>query len=188
VVLLLYADGVSVAKRRDNSMFIISAQVVNLPPDKRRQLSNMLLLQIIPGPKTPSDLSDLLQPLVDELKTLYLDGVDIDVGEDEPINIKAMFISISADSRAHPKLTMMKQTPAIYPCHLCKLKVATTPLHEGCRRAACELHAGAHRSPSPSVCICVSGTRKSQEQEEGSNGNSMCEPPAGRPSSPGGRS
>ena len=123
VVLMLYADGVSVAKRKHSSMFVISAQVVNLPPDKRRQLDNILLLQIIPGPKTPSNLHDLLQPLVDELKLLYTTGVTIDVGNQETCNIKAMFITIVADCRAHPKLTMMMQTPAVYPCHLCKLKV-----------------------------------------------------------------
>ena len=67
IVLMLYADGVSVATRRDSSMFVISAQVVNLPPDKRRLRDNILLLQIIPGPKTPSNISGLLQPLVDEL-------------------------------------------------------------------------------------------------------------------------
>jgi hypothetical protein len=150
VVLMLYADGVSVADRRDNSMFIISAQVVNLPPDKRRQLSNMLLLQIIPGPKTPSSLRDLLQPLVDELKSLYLHGVNIDIGGGEIINIKAMFITISADSRAHPKLTMMKQTPAKYPCHLCKLKVAPHTHHRtgtAAMKAACSLHAGSTAGP-----------------------------------------
>ena len=125
VVLMLYADGVSVAQRRENSMFIISAQVVNLPPDKRRQLSNMLLLQIIPGPKTPKSIYDLLQPLIDELKSLYTTGVAINVGEEAPVNIKAMFVTIVADSRAHPKLTFMMQTPAIYPCHLCMLEVST---------------------------------------------------------------
>ena len=125
VVLLLYADGVSVAKKSDSSMFVITAQVVNLPPDKRRHLDNMLLLQIIPGPKTPKSLHDLLRPLVDELKTLYNDGVTIDTGDNETCNIRVMFLSIIADARAHPKLTMMMQTPAIYPCHLCELKVAT---------------------------------------------------------------
>ncbi len=129
VVLMLYADGVSVAKRRDSSMFVISAQVVNLPPEKRRQLTNMLLLQIVPGPKTPKSLYDLLQPLIQELKTLYEQGVAIDIGEEAPIIIKAMFITIIADSRAHPKLTFMKQTPAIYPCHLCTLKVASQHTH-----------------------------------------------------------
>lgn len=123
VVLMLYADGVSLAKRRDNSMFVISAQVVNLPPEKRRQLDNMLLLQIIPGPKTPSTLHDLLQPLVDDLNAAYHRGVDITVDGGESFTVKVMFITIVADSRAHPKLTMMKQTPAIYPCHLCTLKV-----------------------------------------------------------------
>jgi hypothetical protein len=116
-------------------MFVISAQVVNLPPDKRRQLSNMLLLQIIPGPKTPSNLHDLLQPLVDELKSLYADGVNIQVNG-ETFNIKVMFLTIVADSRAHPKLTMMKQVPAVYPCHLCLLKVTShtlthTPMQYG---------------------------------------------------------
>ena len=134
IVLMLYADGVSVATRRDSSMFVISAQVVNLPPDKRRLLSNMLLLQIIPGPKTPSNILGLLQPLVDELLSLYTHGVDIAIDgatgtTEEVLNIKAMFITIVADSRAHPKLTMMKQIPAIYPCHLCLLKVTTQPRH-----------------------------------------------------------
>ena len=125
IVLMLYADGVSVATRRDSSMFVISAQVVNLPPDKRRLRDNILLLQIIPGPKTPSNISGLLQPLVDELHRLYTVGVQIAIGNGETITIKAMFITIVADCRAHPKLTMMMQTPAEYPCHLCELRVDT---------------------------------------------------------------
>ena len=128
-MLLLFADGVSVAERKDSSMFVISAQVVNLPADKRRQLSNMLLLQIIPGPKTPSNLSRLLQPLVDELVVLYRDGISVQVDGHEAFNVKVMFVSIVADSRAHPKLTMMKQIPAKYPCHLCELKVTTAHDH-----------------------------------------------------------
>ena len=131
VVLMLYADGVSVATRRDSSMFVISAQVVNLPPDKRRLVDNILLLQIIPGPKTPSNISGLLRPLVDELRELYTMGVRIDIGNGERITIKAMFITIVADCRAHPKLTMMMQTPAEYPCHLCKCKVSTLA-HSAC--------------------------------------------------------
>ena len=127
IVLMLYADGVSVATRRINSMFVISAQVVNLPPAKRRQLSNILLLQIIPGPKTPSNLHDFLQPLVDELNSLYTDGIRVQVSGEQSFILKVMFITIVADARAHPKLTMMKQTPAIFPCHLCLIKVTHIP-------------------------------------------------------------
>ena len=120
---MLYADGVGLSKRSELSMFVISAQVVNLPLHKRRQLGNMLLLQLIPGPKTP-DLDGLLQPLVDELKQLYEVGMEV-TADGETFNVKVMFITIVADARAHPKLTMMMHTPAIYPCHLCLLKVTT---------------------------------------------------------------
>jgi hypothetical protein len=130
-------------------MFVISAQVVNLPPDKRRQLSNMLVLQIIPGPKTPSNLRGLLQPLVDELRRLYVDGMDIEV-DGQAFNIKVMFVTIVADCRAHPKLTMMKQTPALYPCHLCMIQVITPPLHGSHKRH----HAPAHDTLA-AVPLCM---------------------------------
>ena len=142
IVLMLYADGVSMTNRSEYSMFVISAQVVNLPPHKRRQLSNMLLLQLIPGPKTPTMLDSLLQPLVDELKSLYEVGMPITVGgegggEGEHLNIRVMMFAIVADARAHPKLTMMMQTPAIYPCHLCLLKVTTHAHSAACEAMRC---------------------------------------------------
>jgi hypothetical protein len=138
IVLMVYADGVSMGKRRDNSMFVISAQVLNIRRQERFRLSNMLLLQIIPGPKTPSQIDALLQPLVDDLNAMYKDGISVTVGLDT-FTVKVMFVTIVADSRAHPKLTNMMQTPAIYPCHLCELKVREYAwyLHVSCIEPCC---------------------------------------------------
>ena len=132
VVIMLYADGVNGTRHSDYSMFVVSCMVVNLPREQRRQRQNILPLMVIPGPRPPKDMTGFLQPLIDELNSLWLNGTDVrtldSAGDIHVQRIYAMLYCIVADSRAHPKLTMMMQSPARYPCHLCEVQVgAFTP-------------------------------------------------------------
>ena len=128
VVLMLYADGVSGTKRTDYSMFVICCMVVNLPREQRRLRANIFPLMVIPGPRPPKDMTSFLQPLIDELASLWADGTEIVTldsdGGMQRQRIRAMLFSITADSRAHPKLSMMMQSPAAFPCHLCEVQVS----------------------------------------------------------------
>ena len=130
IILMLYADGVNATRHSDYSMFVISCMIVNLPSQQRRLRPNILPLLVIPGPRPPADLTDFLQPLIDELASLWRDGVSVrsldNAGDQQQQLVRAMLYCIVADSRAHPKLTMMMQSPARFPCHLCEVQVRTT--------------------------------------------------------------
>lgn len=43
---------------------------LNLPPDERYRIENILASVLIPGPSEPKDLNSFLRPLVDELHLL----------------------------------------------------------------------------------------------------------------------
>lgn len=127
VVLMLFADGVNGTRHSDYSMFVISCMVINLPREQRRLRQNILPLMIVPGPRPPKDMTAFLQPLIDELGDLWRDGVNVQMDHADPpaeLLVRAMLFAIVADSRAHPKLTMMMQSPSKYPCHLCDIQVS----------------------------------------------------------------
>jgi Transposase family tnp2 len=48
---------------------------LNLPPEERYLIKNILCSLIIPGPKKPKKLDSFLRPLVDELLMLDIDSV-----------------------------------------------------------------------------------------------------------------
>ena len=133
VVLMLYADGVNATEHSDYSMFVLTCAVVNLPREQRRLRPNILPLLVIPGPRPPKDMTAFLQPLIDELSRLWKDGTSVrtldSTAAEQRQCIRAMVFTIIADSRAHPKLSMMMQSPAKFPCHLCEVQVSAQSHH-----------------------------------------------------------
>jgi hypothetical protein len=43
---------------------------LNLPPEERVKINNLILAMIIPGPHQPKDIDSLLVPLIEEMKVL----------------------------------------------------------------------------------------------------------------------
>jgi hypothetical protein len=46
---------------------------LNLPPEERVKVENIMASMVIPGPQKPKELDTFLQPLVEELKRLDRD-------------------------------------------------------------------------------------------------------------------
>ena len=68
-------DGVQLTNMRHHKVTPVIFMNLNLPPEERYQVKNILAGLVIPGPKKAHHLDTFLRPLVDEL--LALDkGVD----------------------------------------------------------------------------------------------------------------
>ena len=67
IALHLSLDGVQLIVQRMHSMMLVILINLNLPPEIRYKLTNIMTFGIFPGPSEPKDLNSFLRPFVDEL-------------------------------------------------------------------------------------------------------------------------
>ena len=61
------SDGVRLFKSRTNfAIWLIMLLNLNLSPDERVKLENIIFCDFVPGPKNPQDLDSYMHPLVQE--------------------------------------------------------------------------------------------------------------------------
>lgn len=123
IALQIAADGVSATKISFNLMPVVLFNL-NLPPQTRYQLRNVLTSLIVPGPSKVKqhNLDSFLHPLIEELKELgdvgSLDTVDAFRGE--KFTLKAWPVLITGDGPAVADLIGMKSPgSAKSPCRHC---------------------------------------------------------------------
>ncbi len=93
----------------------------NLPPTEWVHLWNIILIAIIPGPKSPQHISSFLCPLIEECKQLAA-GIHIyDVQHDECFDLHIYLISAHADMPAAKHLVELKGPNTYSPCHTCEI-------------------------------------------------------------------
>ena len=96
---------------------------LNLPPDLRYQIKNILAGIIIPGPRQPKDYNSFLRPLVDELELLgngSLSAMDGDTGE--MFTLRAHVLIVTGDGPATASAMGMKRPGnAFRPCRACEI-------------------------------------------------------------------
>ena len=96
---------------------------LNLPPDQRYKVDNMLSSMIIPGPKKPKDINSFLRPLVDELIALengQVTAIDGDTGKE--FILRAHVLIVTADGPAAADAMGMKSPGNAYrPCRMCTI-------------------------------------------------------------------
>lgn len=73
--LSLNTDGMSVYKSSNYEVWPILVSILNLPPSMRYSVDNLLLSTVFPGPKPPKHFIVLFKPLMQELRTLYSEGI-----------------------------------------------------------------------------------------------------------------
>ena len=92
---------------RPYSVWPIVVCVYNLPPHMCMTRPYMFLSYVIPGPNNPKSKIDVyLQPLIDELKRLWNEGIHTyDVHKNEPFKMKAALIWTVNDFPAYGMLS-----------------------------------------------------------------------------------
>jgi len=93
IALSLSLDGVQLTNMKNHEIWPVVLFNLNLPPNERTKMKNILTSIIIPGPKSPGDLDSFLHPLVEEMHELErgIEGTD---GDDERSFILRAWISM----------------------------------------------------------------------------------------------
>jgi len=122
IALGLCADGVNPFKKSSHSAWPIVLCVLNYPPDIRSRPDMLILLGIIPGPRTPKNISLYLRLVVDELVAFGEPGFwTWDAFTQEYFELRFMVFRLIGDYPATSKMICMKGSGAIHGCHHCKV-------------------------------------------------------------------
>ena len=70
VALIASTDGYQLFRQKRNDCWIVLFLNANLPLSQRVKKENLMIIAVIPGPKSPKDFNSFLQPLINELKHL----------------------------------------------------------------------------------------------------------------------
>jgi hypothetical protein len=124
IALSLAADGFLLFDRRRSgpSATPIILQNLNLPPQSRTHLENIICVGIIPGPSQPKDIASFIAPLDDELADLAMGVKPFDSSDLSHFYLYAFLIFKNGDIVAIEKLLDMKGHNSYCPCRSCKIK------------------------------------------------------------------
>lgn len=117
-------DGCQVTKLQNYSITPVILLNLNLPPEERYRNKNILLLLLIPGPRTYQDLNSFVQLLVQELLLLGKGKTGVyNKFTDSIFTLRAWYFLLSADGPASVSALGTK-TPgnAKRPCPYCQIQ------------------------------------------------------------------
>ncbi|CAH9092567.1 unnamed protein product [Cuscuta epithymum] len=127
--LALSSDGVNPHSSMSSSYSCWPVQMViyNLPPWLTMKRKFMMLSLLISGPKQPgNDLDVYLEPLIDDLKTLWDDGVDVyDAFKNETFKMRAVLMWTISDFPAYGNLSGCT-VKGYFACPVCGPKTSST--------------------------------------------------------------
>ena len=105
--LMMNVDWFSPFKHTPYSVGAVYLSVMNLPRSKRFVKENMILVGLIPGPNEPSlNINSYLEPLVEELKVLWSEGMVINMPDNpgQQVHLKAGLLCVACDIPAARKV------------------------------------------------------------------------------------
>jgi hypothetical protein len=109
-------------RRGGPSAMPIVIQIYNLPPEIRTHLSKLVCLGVIPGPRSPKDLSSFLCPFEEECVLLACGVPTFHSVKQQVFQLHAYNMFPQGDIIAIEKLLNIKGHNAIIPCRSCKIK------------------------------------------------------------------
>jgi Transposase family tnp2/Domain of unknown function (DUF4218) len=116
-------DGVQVTNMHHHEVTPVILINLNLPPEERYKIDNILASMIIPGPKKPKDLDTFLRPLVDELKQLDCGTEAFDASSGRTFMLRAWVTMVTGDGPAIAEAIGFKRPGNAYrPCRHCTIK------------------------------------------------------------------
>src|SRR6266480_975642 len=93
---------------------------LNLPPDQRYKIQNIMGSTIIPGPKKPKDIDTFLHPMINELKQLNTGISCHDATTDSDFTLRAWVTIVTGDGPAAAEIMGFKRPGNAYrPCRHC---------------------------------------------------------------------
>ena len=122
VALHMSLEGVQLAKKHNHEVTPVVFMNLNLPPDQRYEVKNMLTSLLIPGPKRPKAIDTFLRPLVDELLLLEKGVPAIDAHTGTVFQLRAWVTMVTGDGPALADAIGMKRPgDSIRPCRTCSI-------------------------------------------------------------------
>ena len=119
-LLTLNIDWFQPFKRTEYSVGAIYAIVQNLPREKRFKEENIILISLIPGPKEPKlSIDTYLKPLINELKSMYTNGLSVSTPQGTRITVRVAVSCISCDIPATRKVCGFLSHTANLGCNKC---------------------------------------------------------------------
>ena len=105
--LMMNVDWFTPFKHTPYSVGAVYLSVMNLPRSKRFLKENMILFGLIPGPNEPPlNINSYLEPLVEELKVLWSEGMVINMPDNpgQQVHLKAGLLCVACDIPAARKM------------------------------------------------------------------------------------
>jgi tnp2 family transposase/uncharacterized protein DUF4218 len=119
----LSLDGVQVTNMRHHEVTPVILINLNLPPEERYKIENIMASMIIPGPNKPKELDTFLRPLVDELNRLDHGTKAFDAYTGSRFTLKAWVTMVTGDGPAIAEAIGFKRPGnALSPCRHCTIE------------------------------------------------------------------
>ena len=123
VALHLSLDGVQLTNMSNYEVTPVIYINLNLPPQERYKVNNILAGMLIPGPKKPKVLDTFLRPLVDELLQLGNGVSAVDGRNCVEFRLRAWVTMVTGDGPALAEAIGMKRPGnAVRPCRTCMIR------------------------------------------------------------------
>ncbi|QRW17362.1 Transposase family tnp2 [Rhizoctonia solani] len=140
IALALSTDGMCPFKRRKNSCWPLILINLNLPPNQRTHLENLVCVGVIPGPKSPKNLGSFLWPLIDELLQLASGVSAVDVSTKQLFSLRAHLLAVFGNIPAITKLLDFVGHNGRFPCRFCLMSAIQGATAGGGTHLYCPLH------------------------------------------------
>lgn len=115
-------DGFQAFKNKDYDVWPIAAILLNLPPDQRFLIRNILPFSFIPGPKEPKNLESFLVPLFNEIQSvLDQGGVEMIFSDGVVRRVRIHLMWLSGDLPAIAKICRLSGHNGKSPCRFCTI-------------------------------------------------------------------
>ncbi|KAG8795067.1 hypothetical protein FRC12_018363 [Ceratobasidium sp. 428] len=140
VALGVSADGMCPFKKRKKSCWPLILVNYNLPPEERTHVDNLICVGVIPGPKSPTNMSSFLWPLIEQLLELATGVTTVDILSKELFLMRAHLLAIFGDIPAISKLLEFLGHNACFPCRFCMIMSIRGFTSSGGSHLYCPLH------------------------------------------------
>ena len=122
IALHLSLDGMQVTNMKNHEITPVILINLNLPPDQRYKIENILASMLIPGPKKPKNIDTFLRPLVDELLLLDKGVSALDGNSRINFQLRAWVTIVTGDGPGLAEAIGMKRPGNAYrPCRTCNI-------------------------------------------------------------------